>query len=157
MITKVCRQCNLTKIASDFPKGRDANGLYFICKRCQSSNSQRRYKGKEPLERWLTIAVGDASRRSSKRSIPFTLTREEIRSKFHEQQSSCVYCHNPFNLHGTRKDHRGSPSIDRLIPSEGYTSFNVVLCCHRCNAIKHDASLQELRTLVESLSKLISE
>jgi hypothetical protein len=42
-----------------------------------------------------------------------------------------------------------SPSIDRVIPKEGYTLQNVALLCWRCNALKNNATADELQTIVD--------
>lgn len=43
----------------------------------------------------------------------------------------------------------GSPSLDRLDPKQGYVVGNVAVISHRANRIKGDATLGELRKLVE--------
>ncbi len=43
----------------------------------------------------------------------------------------------------------GSPSLDRLDPARGYVPGNVEVISHRANRIKGDASLAELKKLVE--------
>lgn len=41
-----------------------------------------------------------------------------------------------------------SPSLDRMIPALGYVASNVRVISYRANAIKRDATLDELRALV---------
>ena len=50
-----------------------------------------------------------------------------------------------------------SPSVDRLVPEQGYVESNVALCRHQCNTIKNDATLDELRLLTETLSALLAK
>jgi hypothetical protein len=40
-----------------------------------------------------------------------------------------------------------SPSLDRIDPREGYTIRNVAVICMRCNTVKGDATLEELRVV----------
>ena len=51
------------------------------------------------------------------------------------------------------KDGRGgaddSPSIDRLIPEEGYVAGNVMLISYKANRIKNDSNLPELRMVAD--------
>lgn len=54
---------------------------------------------------------------------------------------------------GNRRSHANSPSLDRIIPSLGYVRGNVWVISHRANAIKQDASLEELELLVKNLRK----
>lgn len=49
------------------------------------------------------------------------------------------------------KDRKDSPSLDRIIPNLGYIIQNVVVCCYRCNAIKNEASPDELQQLAEAV------
>ena len=44
-----------------------------------------------------------------------------------------------------------SPTIDKLIPSLGYTKGNVWIVSRRANMIKSDATLEELELLVNNL------
>lgn len=44
-----------------------------------------------------------------------------------------------------------SPTIDKLIPSPGYTKGNVWVISRRANMIKYDATLEELELLVGNL------
>lgn len=41
-----------------------------------------------------------------------------------------------------------SPSLDRLLPGEGYTKDNVRVISNRANHLKNNATLEELRALV---------
>jgi hypothetical protein len=50
----------------------------------------------------------------------------------------------------------GSPSLDKIIPTLGYVPGNVWVISHRANALKGNATLQELQTLVERLARAIS-
>lgn len=156
MCTKKCNECDQDKPFSEFSKGRDANGLYYICKQCQTERSQQRYRLKDPLTRWVDTTTADVRGRAKRRGIKYTLTKEFLRSLYTNQHSKCVYCTNEFDLNGTQHDHKRSPSVDRLIPEHGYVEDNIVLCCHRCNTIKNDATLEELRLLTESLATLLA-
>jgi hypothetical protein len=41
-----------------------------------------------------------------------------------------------------------SPTVDRIIPELGYVVSNVAVICWKCNAIKKDATLLELKNLL---------
>jgi hypothetical protein len=49
------------------------------------------------------------------------------------------------------KSHDNSPSLDRIVPSLGYTKGNVVVISHRANTIKNKATWQELLRVSEWL------
>jgi hypothetical protein len=46
-----------------------------------------------------------------------------------------------------------SASLDRIDPSKGYIKGNVWVISNRANTLKNDATLSELKTLVENLTK----
>lgn len=48
-----------------------------------------------------------------------------------------------------------SPSLDRINPKRGYTKKNVWVVSQKANTIKSNASLKELKTLIENLEKKI--
>ena len=50
------------------------------------------------------------------------------------------------------KRHNGSPSLDRIDNTKGYIKGNVKVISWRANAIKKDATLEELKALVNYLS-----
>lgn len=56
---------------------------------------------------------------------------------------------------GTGKQQAASPSLDRIIPTCGYVPGNVWVISHRANELKRDATLQELRMLVNNLARYI--
>ena len=47
-----------------------------------------------------------------------------------------------------------NPSLDKIIPKKGYIKGNVWVISNRANTLKNDATLQELKTLVENLENL---
>ena len=47
-----------------------------------------------------------------------------------------------------------NPSLDKIIPEKGYIKGNVWVISNRANTLKNDATLQELKILVENLEAL---
>ena len=47
-----------------------------------------------------------------------------------------------------------NPSLDKIIPEKGYIKGNVWVISNRANTLKNDATLTELKTLVENLEML---
>lgn len=95
-------------------------------------------------EHRLWTAARDRHRR---RGIPFTLTLKDIHIP--------EYC----PVLGLRLepgvDHfqSASPSLDRLNPDVGYVPGNVEVMSFRANALKKDASLEELKAVLQYMQK----
>ena len=60
-------------------------------------------------------------------------------------------------LDNTNEDVSSSPSVDKLIPSKGYTKGNVIVISHRANTIKSNASIDEIMLLSENLHAIFIE
>lgn len=64
--------------------------------------------------------------------------------------AQCPCCHTQldsrFHFEGGRRIN--APSIDRFDPSLGYTVENISVICWRCNELKSDGTLAELRGIV---------
>ncbi len=78
-----------------------------------------------------------------KRNIPFNLTEEDVAAP-----KVCPVLGIPLVVN---RGPRGtgpmpnSPSVDRIDPTKGYTKGNVQIISHRANAMKQNATPEELR------------
>lgn len=50
--------------------------------------------------------------------------------------------------------HQNSPSLDRVIPSRGYTKNNIAVISHRANRIKSDGTIEELVKIIKYIRKI---
>jgi hypothetical protein len=107
----------------------------------------REYRKTNPL----TILLKSARYRANKKGIAFNLTKEDLvvpkvcpllGIKLESQIGK-----------GYAKDN--SPTLDRLDPSKGYVKGNVWIISMKANRIKNDATLEEIKTLVENWSRLL--
>ncbi len=105
---------------------------------------------KNPINRMKHI-LGQAKLRSKKKGIEFNIVVEDL-MPFPE---FCPILEIKLNYDGT--DAYGfinnSVSIDRIDSSKGYTKDNVMLISWRANRIKADASLLELKKLVNYMEQ----
>lgn len=90
---------------------------------------------------------GTAKTRSRRQNVRYQLTHEQI-TRLLAKTSHCPICKVKlvFDHHGTGF-HRASPSIDRMIPADGYTIGNIAVICTRCNILKRDATADELEAI----------
>ena len=80
-----------------------------------------------------------AKYRAKQKSLDFNITKEDIIIP-----DTCPLLGTPME----------SPSLDRIDSSKGYIKGNVWVISNRANTLKNDATLQELKTLVENLEAL---
>ncbi len=92
--------------------------------------------------------------RANKRGIEFSITLADV-----PVPQDCPCCGRELKLR-TGPVQKGpsdaSPSIDRINPTRGYVPGNVAVICWRCNELKRDASIAELRTILSWLESLQS-
>lgn len=65
------------------------------------------------------------------------------------RQPECECCKMPFDLSRKMKSRFQRPSIDRFVPSLGYTKGNTKLICVRCNMLKSNATLDEIMRIAQ--------
>ena len=92
-----------------------------------------------------------AKKRAKELGREFTITLEDIVIPERCPVFGCLLMHN--SVPGFKDN---SPSLDRIDPSRGYVPGNVWVISWRANAIKRDATLDELRRLVTTLENLSS-
>lgn len=84
--------------------------------------------------------------RARKAGVPFSLSLEDIQVPSH-----CPVLGIPL----TRTPGRASdstPSLDRIVPADGYVPGNIVVVSLRANRAKADLTIEELRSLTEFYS-----
>lgn len=87
----------------------------------------------------------DAKRRARKAGVPYTITEDDI----------TISSHCPIlGVEMRRGSREYAPSLDRINPSLGYVPGNVVVISNRANRIKNDATVDEIRLLLDWLESL---
>jgi hypothetical protein len=103
-------------------------------------------------ENRIKHTLAQAKRRALKNNVLFDITFEDLLPL----PERCPVFNTPLNYSGTG-DRKGfvdnSPSIDRLIPSLGYTKGNVKIVSWRANRIKSDASVHELSAVLNYIKR----
>ncbi len=90
----------------------------------------------------------NAQHRAKKKGIPFTISMDDI-----VIPEVCPLLGIPLVSTSDKTDPR-NPSLDQKVPGKGYTPDNIWVISYRANALKWDATLTELKTLVENLEAL---
>lgn len=92
--------------------------------------------------------LGGARRRSRLKGLVCTITPSDV-----VIPERCPVLDIPIFRGG--RNSPNSPSIDRIIPSLGYTPENIVVISLRANMLKRDATIEEMRLLYEFYKELI--
>jgi hypothetical protein len=104
-------------------------------------------RNKEPEQAMIVAARARAKRGG----YPFTITKDDIIIP-----KLCPLLGIPM-YSSLGKVTPNSPSLDKIVPSKGYVKDNILVISYRANAIKTDASLEELKLIVAGIEKFIKE
>ncbi len=128
---RTCAICGNRKPYSDFSKTGWKGTLRSVCKECRNAAARKR----EAMRRESTAfraskLVAGAKARSLAKGIPFDLTVEWLKKIL--DQGVCEASGIAFNF----QEKRGwnTPSLDRIIPEEGYTQKNTRVILFALNA-----------------------
>ena len=141
----VCPKCGGVDLREEKVEG--GRWTRWRCRTCQAAEMRRRRKRLpyEPL-------YDGARQRARKAGVPFELTHEDVQACLADW--TCSYCDQPVGSFsgGTRPN---SATLDRLVPSDGYTPDNTVVACHQCNAAKSDHTPSSLRAWADRIEAVI--
>lgn len=164
-----CRVCKQAKPLTAFFRDKAyACGHETRCKRCKPkrrADPERRareaaYKRRpevyarttETLRAWrhtekgrLRVMIRCARDRARDRGLAFDISTDDLRIP-----ERCPLLDIPITF-GKGRLHAGSPSLDRIDPSLGYVRGNVWVISYRANAIKQDATHEELELIATRL------
>ena len=132
---KICKHCKQPRTVFRLAKSR-------VCLKCHNRHKVLWLKARPKL-RMVTLA----KHRAKRDGVPFDITVDDF-----EIPELCPVFKIPL-VRGTGigGSHAASPTLDRIIPALGYVKENVVVISKRANAIKHDATSAELRTVADWL------
>lgn len=146
-----CTRCKKTKPVAAFCKSSvSACGLDSRCRQCHQERT-----GKPPPHRLDHSSVNarrlyhSAKARSKEKGIPFTITPADIRIPERCPLLDTVLAQSL----GSSGPSPNSPTLDRIDSTKGYEPGNVWVVSYRANAIKNDATLEELLSIAENLYK----
>ena len=137
---------NKTGVCSRNPdckrEGKRRSGLAYYHRNPEKQNEWRKNNPDE-------VFLCNLRHRAKVKKVPFTLTASDIPPV----PEHCACCEQVM-VKAQGKPKRNSPSLDRMIPALGYVPGNIQWLCHRCNAIKLDATPEEIMQVAVFLQKL---
>ncbi len=133
---EICIRCGRQPIA----------GGHVQCLKCSEISRVKSLKARR--QNPIRTMLQDAKTRAKRRGLEFSLTALDI-----VIPEFCPVLGIPL-IWGIGKPHAGSPSLDRIDNSKGYTKENSIVVSRRANTLKNDATLEELRTIADFYEKL---
>lgn len=106
--------------------------------------SRAQWRTKNPKHWWAIKTCGEARKRAAKKGLPFDITPKYIASIIPE---TCPVFGFPLSLTADKVIKYSSPTLDRLIPAQGYVEGNVVVISMKANAIKSAYGASDVLTV----------
>lgn len=136
---RICYKCKQQKPLSEFYKRSDEKN-YRGCKVCEKEQFSSFRKNNPHISH-----LANAKQRAKKFNLAYDLDKDWF---YKALPTHCPV----FGVElGTGKN---NASIDRIIPELGYIKTNCRIISHRANTIKNDASLEELKLLVQYMESV---
>ncbi len=111
----------------------------------KSREEQNEYKRGLNRQNPLSIILQQAKRRAKLKSVPFDITIDDI-----EVPKVCPVLGLPLVVNqGHAKE--DSMTLDRIVPELGYVKGNVAVISFKANTIKSNATVEELKKVIEWL------
>ena len=157
--TKKCSRCKEVKPHEKFYQNKKQKGkVYPICKNCRSEygiKHRRASRQKDPLRYFVHSIVNQTKFRAKRSGIKHEITHQDIYHLFERFGDSCPCCGRQFNL--TSNDHKQCPSLDQIIPGEGYTTGNTTLLCGQCNTVKNGMTLKQAHYFLKLMESVTDD
>jgi hypothetical protein len=110
---------------------------------------------KESLLGRILFNLKTKRNRCRQMDIPINISEDFISCLLSKQQGRCFYSDAELSTDPSSRDK--IPSLDRIIPTLGYTEDNVVICSKRMNTIKSNLSLVEIKRMMPPIYKKLIE
>lgn len=148
---EVCGSCSVKLI-----KGINwyTTRRHFVCKSCDNLRSTKwavnnPEKAKERYERnskTFTTKYNVGKKCARLRNVVWSITKEQFKLLI---SNPCHYCGHELPKAGV--------GLDQIVPSNGYTTDNVVPCCTQCNQAKNSYFTYEEMLLIGKIIKDIKD
>ena len=125
----ICRWCDKETRLEDFCRIKDRRGRNRnqVCRKCWNN----RYRSN--VARHASIQISNSRRRSKAKGLPYDLTKDWLIEKL--EAGKCELTGLPFVFDYKQRAGPQSPTLDRIIPSRGYTKANIRVICFSVNCL----------------------
>jgi len=170
---KKCKKCKIDKLESEFHISKQSkDGLYSHCKSCkkeydieyrktdkvinhQKSQEYKNMKRNHEIRKFQDNRyhmIQSAKARAVKYKIPFDIKIDDIIIPEYCPLLEIKLERKPWGKGGSFQP--CSPSLDRIIPENGYVKNNIIVISMKANAMKYNATIEELEKFSKNLYKL---
>jgi len=147
---KLCNKCNKELSFNKFRERKDTGWKdinnkfrYSYCRECEKKRFKEAYK-KDPIPQMLS----NSKIRAKAKKLPHNITSDDIREVW-PKDNICPVLKKPFEMgFKSGKTKSMAPSLDKIIPSYGYTKGNIVVISDIVNRLKSDATLEDLKKII---------
>jgi hypothetical protein len=147
-----CKSCGVSFPLSSYQKApNNKHGYNYRCSSClYEASKPRLLKFKNSPAYWTINLRNKALQRAKDKNLEFTLTKDFILNKVLNGVCEVTGVALDFSG-GARKPY--TPSLDRIIPDQGYTPENVRLVCWIYNSAKGTFTDEDVLNFVKLFSK----
>lgn len=146
METKTCSKCKTEKPLDQYHRHKLAKGgRESACRICRCADQRKYFRNNREKK-----MLADARRRAKQYNLPFDIELEDIIIP-----ETCPYLHISIQS-STGSSHDNSPTLDRIVPSMGYTRDNIIIVSNKANRMKSNATPEELLILAGNIQKIMS-
>lgn len=147
--TMTCSRCREEKPLSSFSrKVASKTGRRPSCKQCNTTVARAciaRGREQDAVSAWARRAVSAIRHRAKLKVLSFALTASMLAAKSPEYCPVLgVRLEYPTTFAESPGGKANSPSVDQIVAGAGYTDENTIIVSNRVNAIKRDATPDEL-------------
>lgn len=131
-----CRKCKEVKDISQYSKHPSPMGVRKVCKSCLNAYSKIYLSNKrESIHGVLRGVLAGCRHRSKARGLEFDIDLEYLISLWKSQKGLCALSGIPmdYGISGNINPEAEQPSLDRIIPSMGYTKGNIQFILYALN------------------------
>lgn len=137
-MSRECTKCGEIKdLVHFYLDQKSTDGHSRRCKVCANLNWNK-WRRQNPIKKWISSTRA----KCNKRGIEFNLTEDYLSSILPE---CCPILDIKLEFGRGRSKIRSAPSLDRIDPDSGYVVGNVQWLSQRANAMKQDATPEELK------------
>lgn len=143
---KGCSTCNKERAAAFYRKHKSRWVAYKTKSRREHPELHRQYELKRRRDKWALCLIVSARRRAKKIGVPFNISATDL----YPLPAFCPVLGIPLTPNiGKGMPSDNSPSLDRMVGSVGYVKGNVRVISYRANAVKNNATADELRRVAD--------